>query len=220
VPTETVTLDPPVQYRPIVGPGYRIGDDGSIWSCRDARGRITVRWHRLRPQRHTGGYLVINLRAEPGGKVRTYYLHRLVLEAFVGPCPPGMVACHDPDFDRTNNRLSNLRWGTQAENLADMKRLRRSCFGSRHHNAKLSEWTAIDVFRLRYEGLTQDEIGERLGVEQTTVGEILRGEKWQHVHEALTGLGLLKTPPPSTVPGRPGIQACASLDLDTRHRGT
>ncbi len=43
-------------------------------------------------------------------------VHRLVCEAFNGPCPPGMVCIH-LDEDSKNNRPENLKWGTQKENL-------------------------------------------------------------------------------------------------------
>lgn len=45
-------------------------------------------------------------------------MHRLVLLAFVGPCPDGMEACHANDIP-TDNRLANLRWGTHADNMRD-----------------------------------------------------------------------------------------------------
>lgn len=48
-------------------------------------------------------------------------VHRLVLETFKGPCPPGMT-CRHLDRDRTNNRLSNLKWGTSEEQKADMRK--------------------------------------------------------------------------------------------------
>ena len=48
-----------------------------------------------------------------------WYVHRLVLGAFVGPCPPGMESCHFPDRDPANNRLDNLRWGTHQDNMLD-----------------------------------------------------------------------------------------------------
>lgn len=55
------------------------------------------------------------------GKPRRYMVHRLVLEAFVGPCPEGMETLHRNDSPG-DNRLENLRWGTHAENIEDMKR--------------------------------------------------------------------------------------------------
>lgn len=49
---------------------------------------------------------------------RNQQVHRLVLFAFVGPAPPGMVCCHWDD-DPTNNHLGNLRWDTRRENVKD-----------------------------------------------------------------------------------------------------
>lgn len=40
---------------------------------------------------------------------RAVSVHRLVLLAFVGPCPPGCEADH-VNRDRSDNRLVNLRW--------------------------------------------------------------------------------------------------------------
>ena len=57
------------------------------------------------------------------------YVHRLVLEAFVGPCPEGMEACHWDD-DPTNNHIDNLRWGTRTNNMVDMVR------NGKNHNAR------------------------------------------------------------------------------------
>ena len=52
-------------------------------------------------------------------KMILYLIHRLVLEAFIGPCPEGMECCHFPDRDPSNNRLENLRWDTHKANVAD-----------------------------------------------------------------------------------------------------
>lgn len=46
-------------------------------------------------------------------------VHHLVLEAFIGPRPAGLIyGCHRDD-DPTNNRPSNLYWGTPSQNSAD-----------------------------------------------------------------------------------------------------
>jgi hypothetical protein len=50
-----------------------------------------------------------------------HYVHRLALEAFVGPCPPGLECRHFPDRDPANNRLDNLSWGTKTENAQDQQ---------------------------------------------------------------------------------------------------
>lgn len=114
------------EYRGITGyPGYRVGNDGTVWSCRQrkrlsgSRGGtyavITNHWKLLKPNPDSHGRQRISL--YPGGK--PFLIHRLVLQEFIGPCPQGMQACHFPDRDPTNNRLNNLRWGTPKENYLD-----------------------------------------------------------------------------------------------------
>lgn len=50
-------------------------------------------------------------------KGKTYKVHRLVCEAFNGDPPSGMNVCLHIDENAANNRASNLKWGTQKENL-------------------------------------------------------------------------------------------------------
>lgn len=54
----------------------------------------------------------------PGGKRTRKSVARLVLEAFVGPCPDGLEAAH-LDGDRLNNNADNLAWKTHLENIRD-----------------------------------------------------------------------------------------------------
>ncbi len=112
-----------VSYRPISGfPGYRVGDDGSVWfawiTCRSGR-QLTDRWKLMKQGTHRKGYRYVNLTPAEGGKYQTFRVHRLVLESFVGPCPEGMECRHFPDTDKSNNRLGNLSWGTREQNRDD-----------------------------------------------------------------------------------------------------
>lgn len=63
----------------------------------------------------------MNLHLCKDGYKKPVRVHRLVLESFVGPCLPGMEACHAND-DPTDNRLSNLRWDTPSANQHDAVR--------------------------------------------------------------------------------------------------
>lgn len=47
---------------------------------------------------------------------KTYRLHRLVAEAFLGPCPKGLDVSHK-DEDATNNIPDNLEYVTRKVNL-------------------------------------------------------------------------------------------------------
>ncbi len=64
------------------------------------------------------GYRTVGLMR--GGVHSTHRVHRLVLEAFVGP-GDGFQACHK-NGDRADNRIENLYWGTNSDNQYDSVR--------------------------------------------------------------------------------------------------
>jgi HNH endonuclease len=169
-----------VIFKEIAGfPGYRIGSDGSVWSCRDKRGRQKNSWHPIAcSRRRKQGYLTCCFRIGPKNHVR--YVHRLVLEAFIGPCPDGME-CRHRNGNPADNRLENLCWATHQENAADKAIHGTQLLGRQCPNAKLTEWDIPVILRLYDEGIPQEVIGRVFGVTQTTIGEIVRGEKWRHV---------------------------------------
>src|SRR5215471_1608313 len=101
-----------VEYRLLQDhPGYSVGSDGSVWSCLRHGGRGPG-WFRLRQSTSKGYRHVVLNNCHPR---RCVFVHRLILEAFVGPCPKGMEARH-LNGDRQDNRLVNLAWGTRLEN--------------------------------------------------------------------------------------------------------
>ncbi len=97
---------------------YEVSDLGSVRSFVWSKLRGETRPQTLKTIRLDSGYLVVGL--VTSGRQRLRRVHQLVLEAFVGPRPAGMITRH-LNGDQTDNRLSNLAWGTQAENEADKK---------------------------------------------------------------------------------------------------
>lgn len=77
------------------------------------------------------GYLVVNMRNN-AGKLRQRKVHQLILETFVGPCPPNCEVLHGPGGCQ-DNRLENLRWGTRAENVNDIMEAGLHQMASRTH---------------------------------------------------------------------------------------
>jgi len=169
-----------VEYRDIPGfPGYRVGNDGSVWSCRNVAGwgTLTDTWHKLSGLKTTkAGHTRVDLM---DGKTRHLrYVHRLVLEAFVGPCPPGMEVCHN-DGNPANNRLDNLRWDTHRENMRDRFKHGTVRLGVNHHKAKLNPEIVRSIRTAT--GVTQRQLGLTYGVPQSTIWKILNRRVWAHV---------------------------------------
>jgi hypothetical protein len=120
------------RWRPVTGfDGYEVSDLGRVrswWQSAKgigARGRERAEVpHQLRPfkGKRDKEYLSVCLYATAGGKPRNRLVHRLVLEAFIGPCPSGHEARHFPDLSPLNNRLDNLSWATPKTNYEDKAR--------------------------------------------------------------------------------------------------
>lgn len=114
------------QWKPVVGYEglYSVSASGVVRSedrvLVDARGiPRRLRSRVLRPARTSAGYQTVVLCAN--GAQRSRYVHELVLEAFAGPRPIGLVACHG-DGKPANNHAENLRWGTYRDNGLDALR--------------------------------------------------------------------------------------------------
>ena len=95
--------------------GISASRDGSIWSTRRGAPR------KLKPRTGTPyGHQRFNVWDRASGKVRTYWVHRVVAEAWLGQ--PGYADANlvlHINGDAGDNRVANLRWGTDAENRLD-----------------------------------------------------------------------------------------------------
>jgi len=92
-------------------PNYGITKEGKIWSYHKNK------W--LNPSVRKDGYLTTTLYKRNKQGKKTFTLHKLVLETFIGKRPKGMQARHLND-NKLDNRLSNLKWGTPSENHRDL----------------------------------------------------------------------------------------------------
>lgn len=159
-----------MNFREINGfPDYRVTDTGECF--KKPRGG---EWKQVAPSRHPYGYLFVMLKN--GAKKRKAYIHQLVLEAFVGKCPKGMVTRHYPNRDPKDNRLVNLRWGTHQEN-ADDKWIQ----GSRVGRQKLTEKQIRAIHLLASKGIPRTHISRRFKLSRSQVCEIALGTTWRHL---------------------------------------
>lgn len=165
-----------VEYRDVPGfPGYRVGNDGTIWSCRwwNKKRLEKGAWKKLSPSTSKKGYKRVVLKLAFEHRL----VHRLVLETFIGPCPPGMQACHK-NGKRYDNRLSNLRWDTQQNNEADKKRHGTNRSGRR-------KLTSEDVRQIREDYLlgrgVAPVLAKKYGMSAQNIHTIAQKKTWKHV---------------------------------------
>lgn len=120
------------QWLPIAGYEgyYEVSDLGRVRSLtrRIPHKRLGFKTYpgRIMRCRVADRYLMVKLCRD--GVESHRYVHHLVLEAFSGMRPDGMHGCHRNDI-RTDNRLTNLYWGSPSQNAHD-KTLNGNC-----HNA-------------------------------------------------------------------------------------
>lgn len=167
-------------------PGYYVTNDGAVISIyvRGSKAR------RLDPncayfvklQTMKNGYKAVSIFRD--GKIRSTYVHQLVLESFVGPRPLHNEACHK-NGNRTDNRLENLRWDTTQANHIDCvnhgtfsKPPRNNVRGERNGNAKFTESDIRKIRELRAQGMMQKDIAAMFNTNPKNISDITRRYSW------------------------------------------
>jgi len=123
-------------------------------------------------------------------KVTVILLHRVVLEAFVGPCPDGHCGNHK-DGDPTHNELENLEWVTYSENTLHAVRVlgtikpvppKPTCqIGSKNYGSKLNEEQVLEIRRLRKLGYSLVSLAEMFGTVLSNIAHIVHRRTWTHI---------------------------------------
>lgn len=153
---------------------FRVGDNGSVWRKRSGI------WKKMKLQ--------------PSGRTRHLrvqlsrgvcpYVHRLVLESFVGPCPKGMQSRHFPDRDPSNNKLTNLSWSTQSVNQQDRKihNTVTALRGEENGNAKLTNKEVRDIRRSFRPGIRGElaRLGRIYNVTRANIHHIVNNKTHNH----------------------------------------
>jgi hypothetical protein len=192
------------KWRPVVGYVglYEVSADGWV---------RTLRFNRIMARHLTHfGYYSTAL-TDISGKRRDIFIHRLVIEAFLGPPPSDKHECNHKDGDKANPRLENLEWCTKSQNKLHAHRILGKCTGDSHwtklHPEKISRGDlhytrmhpelvargtghgmaklTIEQVRmirsLRSDGLTSKRISESLFLSRSTVEKVIYRKTWKHL---------------------------------------
>jgi hypothetical protein len=125
------------------------------------------------------GYM--DVRLWRAGRAYHRLVHRLVLEAFVGPSPEGHEAAH-LDGSRTNNQPHNLAWASRPDNHRHKLGHGTAQRGERSPTARLTEEQARAVIvAWKQGGQSKVGIARELGVSVHSVYQITAGTGWKHL---------------------------------------
>lgn len=145
-------------------------DQIRFWSRVDKRGEC---WEWVRGKFPSGyGAFWIHGRQE--------YAHRLAYFSSTGQHPGPLEVRHTCD-NRACVRPDHLVLGTHADNMRDMAERGRAArlSGEAGPSAKMT-WALVDAIRqMAKEGVGVREIGRRVGVSHTSVGNVLQGKSWK-----------------------------------------
>jgi hypothetical protein len=149
-------------------PDYKFCSDGSVYSGLTKRTLKPIQF---------GAYVGLQLK-DAHGQIQKRYLHRLIAEAFSGPCPDGAV-CRHLDGDKTNNASANLAWGTQSQNNLDKEAHGTSPHGERNPMAKLSSAVVSEMRSERdASGTSYAKIAKKFGISTMTAFRAVTGRAW------------------------------------------
>jgi len=187
----------PEVWKPVVGYEdiYAVSDLGRIKSLerivRGPCGQPLLRKERLRSLRPARqGYVRVALMDGAGGRVEVP-LHRLVLEAFIGPAPEGRPQVNHKDFNKSNNLPANLEWVSPLENSAHARaggrlHLLLGIKKSKVHSREIVAQARALADESRY---STSEISTMTGIPRGTLSKILSGSTWSMPGQVSVGRG-------------------------------
>lgn len=173
------------EWRPVFGLEdlYLVSNLGRIWSILRDKERKAFLTNR--------GYLTLQMPNKGRTGFETRSVHSIVAEAFIRP-RRGNEQVNHKDLDKTNNRLENLEWCSNLENIrhylssdkCKAKPKRRNGppqSGEQNRNARLQVADIVAIRRAVSEGATQSSLAALYGISQSMVHAIKTRARWGSV---------------------------------------
>lgn len=135
----------------------------------------------LKPNLGGKGYNYVMISHNPKRIISTA-IHRLVMLAFIGERPERYCVNHKNGI-KTDNRLENLEYVTQAKNVqhAFETGLIQARKGEKCPNAKLNESDVKIIREELLKNISYQNIARRFSVSPTAIRDIKQGRTWKHL---------------------------------------
>jgi hypothetical protein len=162
-------------WKPIKGyeGWYEVSDLGNVRSV-DRKvdfvdGRYaTYKGQLMKQSKHYHGYWIVNLFKNK--KQSTKFVHRLMAEAFI-PNPNNKQVVNHKDGDKANNKLSNLEWVTQLENITHSI----TVLGKKRIGNKVSQYDLNGNYLNTFE--SYGEAAKSVDGNSVGIGRVVSGER-------------------------------------------
>ncbi len=152
--------------------GYQVSNKGNVQSFKRENPRI------LKTSLCNMGYSMVGL--SMNGKTKSKRVHRIVAETFI-PNPEGKPNINHINGIKTDNRIENLEWCTQKENIRHA--VETGLYIATGENNGMCKITKADAREIKYghQGMKQKDIAEIYGIHQSHVCRIRLGKLWGHI---------------------------------------
>src|SRR5690625_2328955 len=156
--------------------GYEVSDFGNVRSYyrKGNHRNKRTRYPRTlaKRARKDGAYPSVSL-PKDNGKYSSCAIHRLVMLAFVGPCPDGYQVAH-LNGDPSDNRLTNLKYVTPKENNSHKIGHGTHNGGESNHQSTLQGWQVAEIKYLATKSVPQGKIARLFDISHKHVNAVLR----------------------------------------------
>lgn len=128
----------------------------------------------------------------------TFTVHDLVGRHFLNKPEVGYVLNHI-DYNKENNFYKNLEYVTQGDNVRHNYKSGRANIGVSQKDSKLND-NIVRQIRVELQSKSQAEVARQFNISTTTINDIVKKRKWNHVDKELEAISpILPIIPPNWI---------------------
>lgn len=177
-------------WKPVTGRAegfpYEVSSKGRVRRAGEAASNRTHIGYVLKPMTNTRGYLYIRLWLH--GKRKTFRIHSLVADAFLGP-PPGPIGggpddwqVNHKDGNKENCNLENIEWVTGRKNIEHAFATGLRNLTNNKNAAKVDKYIALEIRKKYATGnYTYEELANEYPLSHAQIGRIVTKECWPNI---------------------------------------